>query len=105
MDIKTFTEYVIPLLTLCGVIFEAGRTRAKIDHEIAQSKALFVQGLDKLQGRLDIHLTDFGNKQEMIVYRLTGLDEKINHKFERLHKTQKDIQTFLEKSGFVPRDY
>lgn len=116
MDAKILSDYILPILTLCGVVFEAGRTRAKIDSEIAASKSFAAELVDKandatreeinrLRNSLDIHLATYENKQEMIEYRLGGLNEKIEHKFQRLHANQKDIQGFLQKgSGFVPRE-
>ena len=62
--------------------------------------------LHRLEKEHDVHIQDYLNRKDMVQYMLGQLDQKINHKFNRLYTSMKDVEKFLQKSNnFRIREY
>lgn len=62
--------------------------------------------LNRVEKALDLHIQDYVNRKDFILFMINQLDEKIDHKFSRLQNSIKDAEKFLQKSaGFRVRDY
>jgi len=93
IDLKSTVDVVLGLIALAAVVYRIGGVEASIKQEIS-----------RVNNRFDVHLTEYAAKKEMLDYLIHSLDEKINHKFNRLHANQREIQEFLSKNhNFVIR--
>lgn len=94
INIKDTLEVLVLLSAAAGMLYRLAKIEGRMESQITH--AVY---------ELKLHLTACNGDKEMTEYRLNGLDEKIDHKFERLQSNQKEIQQFLQKtSSFVPRD-
>lgn len=60
----------------------------------------------RIEKALDLHIQDYINRKDFIQFMLGQLDQKIEHKFGRLHSSMRDIEKFLQKSNdFRIREY
>lgn len=65
-----------------------------------------IDNVNRVEKALDLHIQDYINKKDMTQYMLGQLDQKINHKFERLYGSMRDVEKFLQKShSFRIREY
>ncbi|MBN3905116.1 MAG: hypothetical protein HWQ35_00555 [Nostoc sp. NMS1] len=92
IDISNALTIILGLIAVIGAIYRLAQVEANIIARIAST--------DK---KIDIHLTEYSSKKELIEYRLHGHDELIDHKFNRCWNEIKDIQNYLAKDGFIPR--
>lgn len=53
----------------------------------------------KLDKNLDLHISDYLHHKELTQMLVNQLNEKIEHKFNRLAGSIKHVESFLEKSG------
>lgn len=56
-----------------------------------------VSRIEQLDKKLDLHIQDYVNRKDTTSMLLGQLNEKIDHKFSRLHSEIKDVQRWLEK--------
>lgn len=71
----------IPLVTAIWYIADI---KAQIYKYVDNSLQARDIRLNQLEKDLAIHLTSYEERTEFVDYQLHGLDEKINHKFQRL---------------------
>lgn len=87
IDLKSTVDIVLGLIALAAVVYRIGGVEANIKQEIS-----------RVNNRFDVHLTEYGAKKEMLDYLIHALDQKVDHKFNRLHANQREIQEFLAKN-------
>lgn len=93
IDLKSTVDIVLGIAALIAVIYKISGVESSIKQEIS-----------RVNNRFDVHLTEYAAKKEMLDYLIHSLDEKINHKFNRLHTNQREMQEFLHKNhNFVIR--
>jgi|GEM_PF-6056195 phenylalanyl-tRNA synthetase alpha subunit len=108
MKLVELVQLVIALFgSLIGIVTVAYRV-TKIESQIYSA---IDDSTDKIANRLNIIERDLAvqeawskERREIIDYHIHSLNEKIEHKSNRLHGYIKDLQTFLEKHGFVKVD-
>jgi hypothetical protein len=92
IDINNALTIILGLLGVIGAIYR-----------LAQIEANIISKISAIDKKIDIHLTEYNSKKELIEYRLHGHDELIDHKFGRCWNEIKDIENYLAKDGFIPR--
>lgn len=102
-SLKDSLDIVLSIAALVGLIFHIANTKAGIEKSIDDVK-------DEMRERFQILNTDIKvsqakqeGKKEMIEYYINDLYYQIHHKFYRLWNETKDLQNFLQPSGFVAR--
>lgn len=94
---KDLIEIVVGILAVLGVIYKIAQVERRIYEEIINTKYSINQRVVECEHTLSLHLQDYANRKESVDWRMGQLDQKINHKDEKLHKQIKDVQLFLEK--------
>jgi hypothetical protein len=60
----------------------------------------------RIEKAFDLHVQDYISRKEFIHFMIGQLDQKIDHKFERLNTSVKDTEKFLQKTvGFRVRSH
>jgi hypothetical protein len=88
---KNYLDIVLGVCALIGIIW-------RIAQVYLETK------ISNLQKDLEVHLTEYSGKKELLEYQLNGMNQKIDHKFSRCWIEVKQQQAFLVKQGFVPRE-
>lgn len=100
----------VSLLTTLATLVGAGYKFAQLERKIYDAVALLERNLNKEinEAKQEAALSEqaFQNFKQTQEYLYANLNQKIDHKFERLHSNQKDLQLFLEKTTeFKTRGY
>jgi len=77
-------EYLNALVASCsliGIIYRVAKLEEKINDRI-----------QSVEARLDIHVKEYQIRREWVDYLIHALDQKIDHKFNRLFEEIKKIQ-------------
>ncbi|YAF95176.1 MAG: hypothetical protein AB3A66_21770 [Nodularia sp. CChRGM 3473] len=94
VDIKDALQLVLALAAVITLIFRFAQLEANIQNRITD-----------VHNQMKLAISEYKGHKEMVDYQLHGLNEKIDHKFKRLHDGQKDVQDFLAKTTtFVKRE-
>jgi hypothetical protein len=94
VDVKDALQIFLALAAVITLIFRLAQIEANIQNRITD-----------VDNKMKLALSEYKGHKEMIDYQLHGLQEKIDHKFKRLHDGQKDLQDFLAKTtNFVKRE-
>ncbi len=105
---KDYLETMVAAFTILGgfaaIIWRLAQVKGEIEKSIDSLKDYSFARITATEHRLDLHLTEYAGKKELIEYRLNGHDEAIDHKFKRCWDEIKDIQGHLAKDGFIPRN-
>ncbi|MBD2360054.1 hypothetical protein H6G36_02370 [Anabaena minutissima FACHB-250] len=112
---NAFTVLSILFMSVAGV-YRLAQIEANINAKITKVendlliaiehlKDNFVDRLYTVEKKLDVHLTEYGEKKLFAEYRHNATDKLVEHKFNRLSGLIKQLSGFLHKeSGFVLRD-
>lgn len=101
---KEHLDIVVSIVAIIGLIWRLALTKAEIDKSIDKLKDETDARTAKLENRLSVHLTEYAGKKELLEYQLNGINNKVDHKFNRCWAEIKQQQAFLVKQGFVPRE-
>ncbi|MBW4556414.1 MAG: hypothetical protein KME59_10820 [Trichormus sp. ATA11-4-KO1] len=94
VDIKDGLQIILALAAVITLVFRLAQLEANIQNRITE-----------VDNRMKLALSEYKGHKEMVDYQLHGLNEKIDHKFKRLHDAQKEIQDFLAKTtSFIKRE-
>lgn len=94
------------IITIVGAVYSVAQIEARIYKNIDEINDRLSDRINTLERRVDVHLQDYVNGKEMNSYMVNGLDQKLDHKFNRLYGAQKDIQGYLKKKfEFHPREH
>lgn len=62
--------------------------------------------ISRIEKALELHIQDYLNRKDVTQYMFGQLDQKIDHKFGRLHSSMRDMEKFMQKSNdFRIREY
>ncbi|MDJ0674407.1 MAG: hypothetical protein QNJ36_03225 [Calothrix sp. MO_167.B42] len=86
INLKDLIEILLAAIAIGTLIYRMSEARAHLERKI-----------DLLERKLDLHVAKVEGKDEFSDYIVHGLDEKIDHKFQRLWDMVQEIQRFLEK--------
>ncbi len=78
---KDLIELSIAILGLAGIAYQVAKTEEKI-----------FDAIQKLQGDFNVHVKEYEVRKEWVDYMLHGLNEKIDHKFNRIHENLKGVE-------------
>lgn len=105
-NVKTILELVIVIGTAIGFIWHISEIKNKIYNAMDEIKDNSMARDNDLKNRLEVHLNDYNNRQEMINYMVNGLNEKLDHKYNRLYSSMRDVEKYLQKTqNFRVREY
>ena len=97
MHSKDLVELIVGVLAVLGVVYKIAKVERRIYEEITSVKHTLTTKLIECEHSMRLHLQDYANRRESVEWRMGQLDQKINHKDERLRNQVKDVQLFLEK--------
>lgn len=123
--IGIFLGILVSLTILLGVLIQYANKLSSLDHRLhflqqellehsnSDGHKVFVDKLEnatqnvyRVEKSLDLHIQDYVNRKDFIQFMLGQLDQKVDHKFERLHNAIKETEKFLQKTvGFKAREY
>lgn len=94
---KDTIELIVGLSTLLGIIWQISQVKAAIDKAIdAVKDEAFARHL-ALEKKLDVHLENYINRQEMVNMVTSQIDQKVDHKFGRCYGSIRDLEKYLQK--------
>lgn len=102
---KQHLDTIISICALVGMIWRIAELKSKIYSAIEDLRDETEKTTTRIEHKLDIHLTEYGEKKMFTEYLIHNLDAKIEHKFKRLANWVRQISGFLNKqSDFQIRD-
>ncbi len=91
VNLKDFVEILLAAIAFGTLIYRMSEAKAQLQRKI-----------DSLERKLDLHVAEVKGNKEFIDYVMHGLDDKIDHKFQRLWQIVQEIQRVLEtKLGYI----
>lgn len=116
---------LVSITILLGLLIQYANKINKLEHTVQYLKQELIEhsnleghkvlvdrlinsntNLNRVEKAFDLHVQDYVNRKDFIQFMIGQLDEKIDHKFNRLQNSLKDTEKFLQKSaGFRVRDY
>ncbi|MBD2385255.1 hypothetical protein [Cylindrospermum sp. FACHB-282] len=104
MVLKTSLDMFLSVAAVVGIIYKIAKVEAEIHRAIDKVKDELSDKVNRNENRIDIHQTSYVGDKEMQDYLIHTLNEKIDHKFNRLNSDVKDLQGFLKREqGFNVR--
>lgn len=99
-------QLIVGIIAIISVLYQVARVERIIYQSIDAVKDLSERNYLDLQKRLDLHLQSYADRRDHDLYIVNDLNNKIDHRFNRLREHQKDIERYLEKNGnFRTRGY
>lgn len=86
MTPKDLIELILGVAGLAGVIYQLAQVERHIYDEIDKLKDSIIARLCVNETKFDVHMQDYANRKESIDYKLGGLNEKIEHRYNRLRE-------------------
>lgn len=104
---KESIELILGLCALASIIYKVAQIEKAIYTAIDVVKDDLILRHKDIDKRLDIHLQDYSNRAEMVNYMINGMNEKIDHKFNRLYSSMRDMEKYLQQKNqdFRVREY
>lgn len=94
---KDTIELIIGIFALLGISWQIYQVKAAIDKAIDAVKDEAFAKHAALEKKLDIHIENYINRQEMVNMLTSQLDQKVDHRFGRCYGSIRDIEKFLQK--------
>ena len=106
MNSTELIQLIVGCIAIISVLYQVARVERVIYQSIDAVKDLSERNHLELQKRLDLHLQSYADRRDHDLYIINDLNNKIEHRFNRLREHQKDIERYLEKNGnFRVRGY
>ncbi|MEM7554086.1 MAG: hypothetical protein AAF378_08295 [Cyanobacteria bacterium P01_A01_bin.84] len=99
MELKVIIEIAIGTFTLIAFIYKIIQVESRIYKEIDSTGDITSSRLNALENSLNIHITDCAARNDHRDYMIHGLNEKIDHKFNRCWDEIKHLEKDLNKEG------
>lgn len=99
LNSKESIELILGFCALASIIYKVAQIEKAIYTAIDIVKDDLILRHKDIHKRLDIHLQDYSNRAEMVNYMISGLDEKVNHKFNRLYSSMRDMEKYLQQKN------
>ena len=90
---------MIGLCGLAAIVYQIASFERQIYAEIDKLKDSIIARITVNETKFDVHVQDYTNRKETVQYLLGSLDQKIEHKFSRLHEEFKEMQRFRLRGG------
>lgn len=104
MSIPIKAEIIMLGLTLIATIYNIAKSEAKVYKYIDDLVDKIFERQAKTEKDLAVHFSLYEERRESVDYQLNSLNQKIDHKFNRLHSWVKELQDFLKEHGFFSRE-
>ncbi len=91
-NFKNYLEIIIATLGLASVIYRVSKIEASIYQTIDNRDDVLASEIGEIKTQLNTHLAVCKEKEEWAEYLLNALDQKIEHKFNRLYQEIKNLQ-------------
>lgn len=99
MDSTEIIQLIVGITAIISVLYQVARVERVIYQSIDAVKDLSERNHLELQKRLDLHLQSYADRRDHDLYIINDLNNKIEHRFNRLREHQKHIERYLEKNG------
>jgi hypothetical protein len=105
---KTYLDAILPIITIAtmfaGIIWRLASIKAELEKSIDSVADSLEAKIHILELQIKILEMEALARKDFVDYRLHGHDEQITHKFDRCWSEISQLQNFLTKDGFIPRD-
>jgi len=106
MNSTEVIESIVGVVAIISVLYQVARVERAIYQSIDAVKDSSERNYLELQKRLDLHLQSYADRRDHDLYIINDLNNKIDHRFNRLREHQRNIESYLEKNGnFRTRGY
>lgn len=83
MNAENLIEVLVGLTALISFIYRISQLESKIYQTVNSKEDRLLERINKIENKFAIHLSNYIAKNEMQDYQLHGLNEKLDHKFNR----------------------
>ncbi len=104
MNIPINAEIVIMIVTLTATIYKIAQLEAKIYKYVDDLAKNIAERQSVTEKDLAVHFSVYEERKETVDYQINSLNQKIDHKFNRLHGWIKDLQEFLKDHGYLNKE-
>lgn len=91
-SLKEVLEIILAIISLIGIVYHIAKLETKVYDSIDSLKGVLSERFNSIQNQLNVHLAIYSERKEQVDYLLHALDQKIDHKFNRLHQDIKALQ-------------
>jgi hypothetical protein len=91
-NFKSYLEIIIAILGVASVIYRISKIEATIYETIDNRNDALSFDINEVKLQLNTHLAVCQEKEEWAEYLLNSLDQKIEHKFNRLYQEIKELK-------------
>jgi muramidase (phage lysozyme) len=91
-NFKNYLEIIIAIIGLASVIYRISKIEASIYQTIDNRDDILSEEIGEIKAQLLTHLAVCKEKEEWAEYLLNALDQKIEHKFNRLYQEIKELK-------------
>lgn len=102
-NLKDTLDVVLGFAAIVGIIWHIAKTKSDIEKSIDDVKDDLTEELRNLSTDIKVSQARYEGKKEMIEYYLNDLYYQVHHKFYRAWDEIKEMQSFLQKDGFIAR--
>ncbi|BAZ49570.1 hypothetical protein NIES4103_21820 [Nostoc sp. NIES-4103] len=103
LNIKDNLELILTIFGLIAIVFRIAQVKADIENSIDKVKDDLKDEIRSINTQLQVSQAKSEAKKEMIEYYLNDLYYQVDHKFIRGWEEIKELQSFLQKDGFIIR--
>lgn len=89
---KEYIQIILGILALIGIVYRVARLQSEVYEAIDDLGDALSEQINLIINEFRIHVAVYKERKEQVDYLIHGLDEKINHKFDRLHQEIKLLQ-------------
>ncbi|MBD2771603.1 hypothetical protein [Iningainema tapete] len=89
---KDYLEIILGVLALIGIVYRVAKLESEMYEAIDGVGDALTERINLTLNEFRIHVAVYRERKEQVDYLIHGLDEKINHKFDRLYQEIKVLQ-------------
>lgn len=105
INLKDSLELILAIAAVIAIGYRISKVETAIYAAMDKIEDQILEELRELRSQTKIHWTDYTARKEWQDSVIHQLNEKVDHKFNRVHGEVKELQRYLEKSGFKTRQY
>ncbi|RAM50398.1 MAG: hypothetical protein C6Y22_17535 [Hapalosiphonaceae cyanobacterium JJU2] len=96
-DIKATLDLIVVVVGILGAFYRLAKIEQKIYETIENVKDSLLEKINTNANQIDKYIAIRSEKDEWAEYLRHALDEKIDHKFNRLHEQVKELKLEIKE--------
>ncbi|RAM49465.1 MAG: hypothetical protein C6Y22_22180 [Hapalosiphonaceae cyanobacterium JJU2] len=104
MNIAVVIQIIVGIVTIITAVYKIAEAKNHFYNYVQNEAKSLNSKIDSLNRELAVFISAYNERKEHVDYRFHGLEEKVEHKFNRLHGDLKEVEGYIQKHGFIIRD-